>query len=320
VTGEPVEIELRGHDFALRAWLLEPTTPTPNSTPLNANVHHARATVLLCHAALASSSTFRYSKRNSSHRSLMQTLAAAGYRVFTFDFRGHGRSPGKPNYDAHIQADLPLVFEHLRTRFPGSLFAVGHSLGGHTLLAAAALKPKHAPDGLVMLGANLWDEASEPDARARRLKRIAERAITMWIKRDQASRATLMDRVMQSATPSVPSLRAHRDVLLPFFRAREAWRSERGADYDAAVRDCSIPVCTVVSEGDTLTCTVASGFGFTQRARGARQCFVLTRRGEKDAPSHMGLARSTRAWSFIEKGLVWLESVNPSVVAFGLGP
>jgi pimeloyl-ACP methyl ester carboxylesterase len=316
---EPVEVELRGNDFTLRGWLLEPTR-TPNSTPSNSNVHHARATVLLCHAALASSSTFRWSKRNSTHRSLMQALAAAGYRVFAFDFRGHGGSPGKPNYDAHIQADLPLVLEHLRSRFPGPLFAVGHSLGGHTLLAASALKPGHAPDGIVMLGANLWDEASEPDARARRLKRIAERAITMWIKSDRASKTTLTDRVLQSATPPIAALRAHREVLLPFFRAREAWHSEGSADYDAAVRECSIPVCAVISEGDNLICTVASGFGFTQRARGARQCFVLTKRHEKDAPSHMGLARSTRAWSFIQKGLIWLESVDRTAVAFGLGP
>ena len=67
-----------------------------------------------------------------------ETLAARGFIAFTFDFRGHGRSPG-PRDVTLAASDLRAAVRVLKTelRVPG-IFLVGASMGGTAALKTAA--------------------------------------------------------------------------------------------------------------------------------------------------------------------------------------
>lgn len=64
-----------------------------------------------------------------------------GRRRLAVDFRGHGRS-SKPEPPYHWQAfgrDLAAVAEQLNVR---DAIGIGHSMGGHSVVSAAALRPE----------------------------------------------------------------------------------------------------------------------------------------------------------------------------------
>ncbi|GAG77006.1 unnamed protein product [marine sediment metagenome] len=65
-------------------------------------------------------------------------LTKAGYTIFTFDLRGHGKSEGPrghtPSYEALMQ-DISSLLEVANKQFPQlSSFLYGHSLGGNLVL------------------------------------------------------------------------------------------------------------------------------------------------------------------------------------------
>jgi len=65
-------------------------------------------------------------------------LTKAGYAIFTFDLRGHGKSEGlcghTPSYEALMQ-DISSLLEAANKQFPRiSFFLYGHSLGGNLVL------------------------------------------------------------------------------------------------------------------------------------------------------------------------------------------
>ena len=76
------------------------------------------------------------------HR-LIPTLVDAGYSVYAYDHRSHGKSPGRPAVtDLHV-----LVDDHLKARealraqaLP--VFALGHSMGGLVTAASATRDPR----------------------------------------------------------------------------------------------------------------------------------------------------------------------------------
>lgn len=80
-------------------------------------------------------------------------LVAAGYEVFAFDLRGHGRSAGPrvaPAQWLHYTDDLGRLLRAVAARTPGrKLFLFGHSMGG-AIATLAALHHQHQLAGLIL--------------------------------------------------------------------------------------------------------------------------------------------------------------------------
>lgn len=96
--------------------------------PANTNV-----AILLCHGNAG----------NLSHRlPLIDLLVKAGASVFAFDYRGYGRSSGKPT-ERGVCLDAEAAWQWLRDRgFAGTnIIALGESLGGGVVCELATRKP-----------------------------------------------------------------------------------------------------------------------------------------------------------------------------------
>ncbi|MGA4580043.1 alpha/beta hydrolase [Limisphaera sp. VF-2] len=132
--GRPVEeLELRTPDgLRLHGWYF-PADP-----------HSPRASwaMLVCHG----------NGGNISHRlDLAGALLQTGAAVLLFDYRGYGRSEGRPS-ETGTYRDARAAYEWLRGRGhpPGHIVAVGESLGG---AIAAHLATEVPVGGLILLGA-----------------------------------------------------------------------------------------------------------------------------------------------------------------------
>jgi hypothetical protein len=76
----------------------------------------------------------------SNHLPLVAWLPARGYNVLMLDYRGFGRSEGKPTLDGIVE-DALAALEHLRSRPDvdrGRLVVLGQSIGGATALRMLA--------------------------------------------------------------------------------------------------------------------------------------------------------------------------------------
>ncbi|MGB8353774.1 MAG: lysophospholipase [Chthoniobacteraceae bacterium] len=87
----------------------------------------SKASVLLTHGM---------GEHSGRYRHVAEFLAGRGYRLCTYDLRGHGRSGGRrgyiQNYDELLD-DLAMVKEHYAR--PGEpMFLYGHSMGGQITL------------------------------------------------------------------------------------------------------------------------------------------------------------------------------------------
>lgn len=71
---------------------------------------------------------------------VLPVLAACGTNVAVFDYRGYGRSSGKPTVD-NMQADALAMFDALNARFPGRVIVHGQSLGSFMAAHVAASRP-----------------------------------------------------------------------------------------------------------------------------------------------------------------------------------
>ncbi len=100
-------------------------------------------------------------------------LLTASWRVVSFDFRGHGDStlPADAPLDwAHLAQDLSRVAEWLRAKGAGPLFAVGHSMGGATIVESSLEDPDR------FRAAWLFEPVIFPDAVSPSENPLAERA------------------------------------------------------------------------------------------------------------------------------------------------
>jgi fermentation-respiration switch protein FrsA (DUF1100 family) len=76
----------------------------------------------------------------SNHLPMVSWLPDAGFNVLTFDYRGYGRSAGKPSLDGVVDdTRAALAYLRRRTDVDGERIAViGQSLGGATAVRAVA--------------------------------------------------------------------------------------------------------------------------------------------------------------------------------------
>ncbi len=86
-----------------------------------------------------------------------QALNAAGYALYAYDVRGHGKSGGPrghtPRYDALLD-DLQLVWDLAKNENPGKkLFLYGHSMGGQITLNFAL---RRRPEAFGVLVSAPW--------------------------------------------------------------------------------------------------------------------------------------------------------------------
>lgn len=89
----------------------------------------ARATVVHAHGN---------AENIGNHLPFVAWLPAAGFNVLTFDYRGFGRSEGKPSLQGVVQDLRSAIAEARRQSADQPLVLLGQSLGGATAIRAAA--------------------------------------------------------------------------------------------------------------------------------------------------------------------------------------
>lgn len=133
--------------------------PTDDGGVVHADVYgQGDRAVVLAHGA-------RFDKE--SWQKPARSLAAAGFRVLALDFRGYGKSTGPGQADpmsAPLGHDVAAAARWLRENGAKSVYAVGASMGGGAVAAAAAASPG-AIERMVFLAS--WPERG---ARAEALK------------------------------------------------------------------------------------------------------------------------------------------------------
>ena len=165
--------------------------------PANSNV-----VILLCHGNAG----------NVSHRlPLIGTLLRAGASVFAFDYRGYGRSAGKPS-EKGTCLDAEAAWQWLRDRgFAGTnIIALGESLGGGVVCELATRKPL----GGVILQSTF---TSVPDLAAEMMPWLPMRLLltTRFDNREKLKRLTV----------PVLILHGRKDTIIPFHHAEKNHRA-----------------------------------------------------------------------------------------------
>lgn len=229
---------------------------------------------------------------------LASTLAQAGFEVHIADFRGRGlsgptvREGADWSYDDLVLRDVPALVDEVRERSPGPLWLVGHSLGGHVAMAAAGVGASTiAPDGHVLLGANVWMPSLEGGRRRRLQKHIAmgcfgglSSALGYF-----PARSMGWGPVDEAAT-YVADL--HR------FWSEDCWASADGRhDYLACLSYVQGPVLSVVGARDRLFSHVEGARAFIEHlGPGRAEFWYVAQRsyGLPSAPDHMGLVTDRR--------------------------
>ena len=119
--------------------------------------------------------THGYNDHSGRFAHVGQALNAAGYSLYAYDLRGHGRSGGQrghtPGFDYFLD-DLQLVIENAKQTAPGKkVFGYGHSMGGNITLNAALQRPEGL-SGVMVTGP--WLKlATEPPAMQALIAKIA---------------------------------------------------------------------------------------------------------------------------------------------------
>jgi acylglycerol lipase len=96
---------------------------------------------------------------------LVNYFVPKGYALYSFDQRGHGKSPGKKGYIKSFSLlvdDLEKILEFVRNKHKKSkIFIIAHSIGG-TVSTAYAASHRDGFDGLILSGATLQLGADIP--------------------------------------------------------------------------------------------------------------------------------------------------------------
>lgn len=313
------EVEIRTADgWALRASVCEPTAAVAVAAGRGAAKAGVRGVVVLAHALMA--------RRSEFHRAdggLAGFLASRGWRVVSFDFRGHGDSGpsagsgGRYAYDDFVRGDLPAVVSFARSRSRGRgrlpLVVVGHSLGGHTSLVAQATGAIEV-DALVGFGACPWVRAFEPST----ARWVAKRALVEGMVATAHRVGRFPARALGRGSDDESA--ACIDDIGRF--ARAGWASADGRhDYLAAIAGVGVPVLQVVSDGDRLECAPACGVALLSACGWGAPRDVVHIEGSdggEPPPGHMAMVTSARvklAWARVEEWMSMCVSSRTPVAS-----
>jgi len=274
---------------------IEEFPPADESTPIG--------TAVLTHAMMVDRRTYI----RGGH-GFAPFLAERGWRVFAADFRGRNRFGPVPaqgaqwSYDDLVSFDVPTIVASVRARVDDApLVYVGHSLGGHTGLAAAGADLfDRPPDAYVCLSANIWRPSLEPNA-YRRLKKSAQ----FWLFAQAArhigyipARAVRMGPCDEAST-----------YALDLYRAWETdrWSSRDGRlDYTRLLAHIRPPVLSVVGQGDRLMAHPVGARAWFSDVGSQHADFWIAKKGDFGLsfdPDHMNVVTATASrplWGAIE--------------------
>jgi fermentation-respiration switch protein FrsA (DUF1100 family) len=114
-----------------------------------------RSVILFCHGVI-----------DNNQSDMADSLSEAGFRVFSFDYRGFGNSEKKKLTNEGLAADAYAAVQYLRSRpdvDPDRIVIYGHSMGGVYAMAAGALAQEAGTPvaGVISAGAFAnWREVS----------------------------------------------------------------------------------------------------------------------------------------------------------------
>jgi predicted alpha/beta hydrolase len=304
-SASPAAFEVESIDLRTRdGWSLRADVMAPATGP-------SAGVAVLAHAAMARRSEFS----RPPGAGVAAFLAGRGWRVVAFDFRGHGdsrppplrdRPAGAAGYDDLVNGDLATVcaFAREQAQGAGPVVVVGHSLGGHTTLAAQG-SGAIAVDGVAGIACGPPFLRDHEPSRARWLAKRAVFASMLALAR-RAGRFPA--RAMRLGSDD-ESLACCEDFDRVARTGR--WTSRDGrVDYLEALGEVRVPVLQVVSTADRFECVPECGELLVACCRGPREVVRVTGTdGGGPAPSHMGLVTSGQLRSVWESVEAWMRRV-----------
>jgi predicted alpha/beta hydrolase len=279
---EPLEIRTKD-GVTLSATVLEPAASM-------------RGTVVMAHAMFARQTAFRWVSRMFRDR---------GWRVITFDFRGHGKSPAASyGYDDFVEHDLPAVVDCARERSDGKpVVLVGHSLGGHVALAAQGCALVSL-DAIVLVASNVWLRDFEPSGAVWAAKR--------WILEGFVRAARRFGKFparMLKLGSDDESLEYVEDIAR--FGLDGRWVSRDGTrNYLSALTEVEIPLYSIASDGDHINARPVSVERMLSRCR-AKLHVDRVRKSDDGGkpPGHAELLTTEAARSAFERAEAFLRTL-----------
>lgn len=190
--------------------------------------------VLICHGMNA-----RGSQGLRIYARLAEEACKAGFVSFVFDFRGVGKSQGSFDYGVGEQEDVKSALEYLVSRPEialGSVFVVGHSLGGAVSLYA--LQNETRVKGLV-----LWSTPKNHDYNVRKFIKRTHGTLGLY----RFLVVSRIDRIL--SIPRMHRLEVYGINLRPRYVREKLMKLN---ECDAASKLHNIPLLVVIGESDVI--------------------------------------------------------------------
>jgi predicted alpha/beta hydrolase len=274
---------------------------TRDGVTLAATVHEPegapRGTIVMAHAMFARQTAFRWLARMFRDR---------GWRALTFDFRGHGKSKcARYGYDDFVVHDLPAVVDCARARSDGKPVALlGHSLGGHTALAAQGLGLVSL-DAIVLVAANVWLRDFEPSGALWAAKRTVLQAFVRSARRFGKFPA----RALRLGSDD-ESLEYVEDLAR--FGLDGRWVSRDGSrNYLSALTEVHVPLYSIASDGDRLNARPVCVERMLAKCRGPLHVDRVRKSDDgTKPPGHGEVLTTERARSAFERAEAFLRTIS----------
>ena len=186
---------------------------------------------------------------------LVDDMAPRGYAVFTFDLRGHGRSPGRrghvDRFDDYL-ADVRTFLTEVRRARPGTpVVLLGHSMGG---LIVAALAEQGDPGlaGVVLSSPFLGMRLAVPPLQVKAARVLSRVAPTLRMNNPLRNEQLSHDPVVVAAAGADPL--NHREATVRW--AAEILTAQRAVV--GAADQLRLPLLLLYADADPIADPLAS--------------------------------------------------------------